>query len=166
MRKIYLTESELFGLIKNVINEQQTPINPLLNIEIPQLIFQGNPQNPKQIFLSGTYKDRNGNLKKEILKYNIEGFYLGKTFDVNLRNFVRDKSKGGLYVQAQPSGWLIQQLVAKLIPKKNLTEDGWLKNYVSFEKLKEGIDKLKTTKGASADIDAGNGVKLRLTYAR
>jgi hypothetical protein len=165
MKKIYLTESELVGLIRNVINEQQTTVNPLFNVAIPQLIFQGNPQNQKQIFLSGTYKDSNGKLKKEVLKYNIQGFYLGKTFDVNLRNFERDKSKGGLYVQAQPSGWFIQQLVAKLIPKKNLTEDGWLKNYVSFEKLKEGIDKLKTTRGASADIDAGHGVKLRLTYA-
>jgi len=167
MRKIYLTESELVGLIRNVINEQEQPrVNPLFNVAIPQLIFKGNPQNPKQIFLSGTYKDSSGNLKKEVLKYNIQGFYFGKTFDVNLRNFVRGTTKGGLFVEAQPSGWLIQQLVGKLIPKKNLTDDGWIKNYVSFEKLKEGIDKLKTTSGASADIDAGHGVKLRLTYTK
>jgi len=163
MKKIYLTESELVRLISNVINEQQ--MNPLFNIAIPQLIFQGNPQNQKQIVLSGTYTDSNGNLKKELLKYNVAGSLGLLSFDVNLKNFQRAKN-GGLYVEAQPDNSVVKSAVATLIPKNDLTKDGYIISYVSPEQLQGGINQLKKNSGASAEVDAGHGVKLRLTYAR
>jgi len=169
MKKIYLTESELVGLIRNVINEQ-TAVNPLFNLALNRLNFSAG-QNPQQILLS----DRSGTVK-QTLKYNVTGSYtvplLGKKieFGVKLRNFQRGKTKGGLWVEAQPDSWAAQTAVKHSIPEfddegdRNRTKDGWLINYVSPEQLQKGINQLKSNNGASAEIDAGHGVKLKLKY--
>jgi hypothetical protein len=51
-----------------------------------------------------------------------------------------------------------------LIPKQNLTKDGWLMIKIPNQKLTEGIQSLKSSKGQTAEIDAGQGVSVTLQY--
>ena len=99
------------------------------------------------------------------MKYNVEGSYGFFDFDVNLRNFKRTTS-GGLFVEAQPNNSMVQGIVSKLVPKEDLTKDGWIKSFVPKAKIDSAIALLKANNGQSAEIDAGQGVTLNLTLAK
>jgi hypothetical protein len=143
---------------KNILNEQLA----LLNVPSASIIFSSSPGNAKQIFLKGTDPKTN---KTSTLKYNVEGSYGFFDFDVNLRNFKRTTS-GGLFVEAQPNNSMVQGIVSKLVPKEDLTKDGWIKSFVPKAKIDSAIALLKSNNGQSAEIDAGQGVTLNLTLAK
>jgi hypothetical protein len=52
----------------------------------------------------------------------------------------------------------------QLIPSNNLTEDNWLMIKIPNQKLTQGIQSLKSNKGQTAAIDAGQGVSVTLQY--
>ena len=162
MKVVRLTENDLSRIVKkiikesnkNYINEQVT----LLNIPSSNIIF-GPGDNSKQIKLSGV----DPNTKKTlVLRYNIEAEYGILGFDVNLRNIKRGQN-GNLYAEAQPDSWAGKKALTSLIPKQNQTPDGWLYVGIPKSKVDAAIAQLRTNKGSTAKIDAGQGVKISLS---
>jgi hypothetical protein len=151
-----LTESKL-GNIKPLINEQVT----LLTINPKNILFSTG-DTTKQIKLKGIDPKTKQPL---VLKYNIKGEYSFFNFDVFLRNIKRYPS-GDLFAEAQPSNSFAAKAMKALVPKKNQTADGWLNVFVPNQKINDAINKLVVNKGAEAEIDAGQGIKINLTLAQ
>lgn len=163
MKKVIrLTESDLTRIVRRVI-EEQTIINEqtqLLNIPFNRIQLTSG-DNTKQIKLSAT----DPNTKKSyVLKYNISGEYGWLDFDVEMRNIKR-LSSGELYVEVKPTNGFVHKTMKTLVPNENLTKDGWLINYIPKDKIDTAIAELKTNKGVKAEIDAGKGVTVSLTYS-
>jgi hypothetical protein len=93
--------------------------------------------------------------------YNVEGSYGWFNFDVNMRNFKRN-ANGSLELEAKPSNNTIAYTMRKLVPKGNVTTDGWLKVLIPLDKINNALIKLFNNKGSEAEIDAGNGVTITL----
>jgi hypothetical protein len=94
----------------------------------------------------------------------VEGSYGMFDFDVNLRGFKR-YGDGSLYVEAKPNNKMVSGIVSKLVPKENLTADGYIKNFIQKDKIDKAIALLKQNKGSECEIDAGQGVTINLTLA-
>ena len=56
-------------------------------------------------------------------------------------------------------------MVNLLIPSKDLTNDGWIKNKIPKEKIDSSIASLKQNNGSNASLDAGHGVMIKLSLA-
>ena len=50
----------------------------------------------------------------------------------------------------------------KMVPAKDLTSDGWLKNYIPVTKVNPALDQLFKNNGSKATIDVGNGIEISL----
>jgi hypothetical protein len=85
------------------------------------------------------------------------------SFNVNIRNLKRD-NQGNLLGEVLPSNSFAASAMRNLIPSQNLTKDGWLTIKIPNQKLTQGIQSLKSTKGQKAEIDAGQGVSVTLEY--
>lgn len=176
-----INEHELDRLAKKVINgikhDLITEQISLLNLPFADISF-GPGSDEKKIML----KAYDRKLKKNLtLTYEVLGEYkvLSKKipFSVELRNIKR-LADGSLYVEAKPTNWVAQVAVNRAmevkIPDdkqgrtyadKNMTEDGYLKSYVTKENLEDAINKLKKN-ARFATIDAGNDVYLTLKLVK
>lgn len=162
MKKVIkLTESELINVIKRIISEQTTPGSPtLLSIPLSNLSFKAVNMG-KIIKLSGIV-----NGKEQVLNYKVEGSFGPFDFDVELMGLHRTSS-GDLDGYAKPSGYFTSKLLA-LIPKeykKVINLETWVRIGIPKKDLQKGIDQLKNTKGKTTEIEAGNGVTLKLSLA-
>jgi hypothetical protein len=142
---------------KTIISEQMT----LLNIPSLNIMMSSPPGNQSQILLKGVDPKTK---QTSVLKYNIEGSYGMFDFDVNLRAFKRYPD-GALYVEAKPNNRMVSGIVSKLVPKGDITADGYIKNFIKKEKIDQAITLLKQNKGSECEIDAGHGVTINLTLA-
>ena len=145
------------GDVKPLLNEQ---VN-LLAINPASILFSSG-DNTKQIKLKGIDPTTKQPL---VLKYNIKGEYSFFNFDVNLRKITR-MANGDLFAEAQPSNPLATKAMQTLVKADNLSKDGWLLVLVPAKKINESIMQLRQNKGGSAEIDAGKGVTITLTYAK
>lgn len=154
------------GDAKPLVNEQ-TPVRPptvmdTLSVTPNKILFQNSTNNNNIIFLS--IRDAAGKkIPNTTYKYKIGGSFKGINFDVNIRNIKRDE-QGNLTGEALPSNPKVAWLMRHAIPDDVLTEDDWLKILVPNEKLNQGIQSLKSTKGQTVKIDAGQGVGVTLQY--
>ena len=127
-----------------------------------KILFQNSSNNNNVIFLSVT--DGAGKaIPNTTYKYKIGGSYSFFDFNVNIRNLKRD-AQGNLIGEVLPSNSMAASAMRSLIPKQNLTKDGWLMIKIPNQKLTEGIQSLKSSKGQTAEIDAGQGVSVTLQY--
>ena len=141
----------------NVKNELDT-----LSVAPNKILFQNSSNNNNVIFLSVT--DGAGKaIPNTTYKYKIGGSYSFFDFNVNIRNLKRD-AQGNLIGEVLPSNSMAASAMRSLIPKQNLTKDGWLMIKIPNQKLTEGIQSLKSSKGQTAEIDAGQGVSVTLQY--
>jgi hypothetical protein len=67
-------------------------------------------------------------------KYKIGGSYSFFDFNVNIRNLKRD-AQGNLIGEVLPSNSMAASAMRTLIPKQNLTKDGWLMIKIPNQKL-------------------------------
>ena len=162
MKKIIkLTESDLTRIVKRVIDEKMlSEQTTLLNI-LPQNILMTSGDNTKQIKLKAIDPKTKQNL---VLKYNISGEYGMFDFNINLRNIKR-QSNGDLTAEVKLDNSTVAWTMKKLVPKDFITEDGWLTIRIPAYKINQSINQLRQNKGASAEIDAGQGVTVKLTLA-
>jgi hypothetical protein len=165
MKKVVrLTESDLFNIVKRVINEQTIPILSVL--AKPGLLTMSNNPNSNIIFLSSRDpKNPSKIIPNSTYKYKVSGSWTFFNFDVKIRNFKRN-SLGGLEAEVQPTNSKVLAAMEKMTPSKNLTKDGWLKIYVEANKVNDAINELKVNRGVSAEIDAGKGVTINLEYIK
>ena len=164
MKKIIrLTESDLTRLVKKVINESNiiTEQLAMLNYPLASILFTPG-DNTKQIKLKVLTDPKKNTYST--LKYNVKAKYTFFNFDVEMRNFKRPA--GYLTLEALPNNSTVQKTMRTLVPKESLTPDGWLKVQIPPDKIQEAIDDLKENKGVSATINAGQGVKIMLSYAK
>jgi hypothetical protein len=162
MKIIKLTESDLTRLVKKVINESNIITEQLavLNYPLASIMFMPG-DNTKQIRLKAldpktkTYST---------LKYDVKAKYSVFGFDVQMRNFKR--IGGNLFLEVLPENTVVQKTLKTLVPKESVTSDGWLKVSIPPEKIDAAIQELKQNKGANGTIDAGQGVKIILSYAK
>ena len=173
MRKFVLLESDvqeiksMYGLSEATppaapVAARQTTVLDTLSAPPLKLAFQNSTNNNNVIFLS--VRDDNGKIiPNTTYKYKIGGSYSFFDFDVNIRNLKRD-AQGNLTGEALPSNSMAASAMRSLIPSQNLTKDGWLMIKIPNQKLTQGIQSLKSTKGKNATIDAGQGVKVTLEY--
>ena len=165
MKKIIkLTENDLSRIVKLVINESNKNLiseqTTLLSINPSNILFsQGDTA--KQIKLKAVDPTSK---KPLVLKYNIQGEYSIFDFDVLLRNIQR-KSNGDLTAEVKPNNSSVAWTMKKLVPKDNITNDGWLYITIPSIKINQAITQLKQNKGSNAEIDAGQGVTINLTLA-
>ena len=97
------------------------------------------------------------------LTYKIEGSYLGIGFAVTLRNFKR-LADGSLELEAKPNNRFVWWSMRTALKGKNvLTEDKWLNVLIPVVKINDALDKLFSKQGSEAVIDAGEGIKIKLT---
>jgi hypothetical protein len=71
-----------------------------------------------------------------------------------------------LFLEVLPENTVVQKTLKTLVPKESVTSDGWLKVSIPPEKIDAAIQELKKNKGATGVIDAGQGVKIMLSYAK
>ena len=168
MKKFILLEEEkleiksMYGLTEAPIPVRQTTVMDTLAVPSNKLIFQNSANNNNIIFLS-VRDDAGKVVPNTTYKYKIGGSYSFFDFNVNIRNLKRD-GQGNLIGEALPSNSMAASAMRSLIPKKNLTKDGWLMIKIPNQKLTEGIQSLKSSKGQTAEIDAGQGVSITLQY--
>ena len=172
MKKFILLEEEklqiksMYGLTEATMTPpapaRTTTVMDTLSVAPNKLLFQNSSNNNNIIFLSVT--DAAGKaIPNTTYKYKISGSYSFFNFNVNIRNLKRD-GQGNLIGEALPSNSMAASAMRTLIPKENLTKDGWLMIKIPNQKLTEGIQSLKSSKGQTAEIDAGQGVSVTLQY--
>ena len=168
MKKFILLEKEkleiksMYGLSEAPIPVRQTTVMDTLSVSPDKILFQNSTSNNNVIFLS--VRDAAGKvIPNTTYKYKIGGSYSFFDFNVNIRNLKRD-GQGNLTGEALPSNSMAASAMRNLIPKENLTKDGWLMIKIPNQKLTQGIQSLKSTKGQTAEIDAGQGVSVTLQY--
>ena len=168
MKKFILLEEEkleiksMYGLTEAPIPVRQTTVMDTLAVPSNKLIFQNSANNNNIIFLS-VRDDAGKVVPNTTYKYKIGGSYSFFDFNVNIRNLKRD-AQGNLIGEVLPSNSMAASAMRSLIPKQNLTKDGWLMIKIPNQKLTEGIQSLKSSKGQTAEIDAGQGVSITLQY--
>ena len=168
MKKFILLEEEkleiksMYGLTEAPSPIRQTTVMDTLAVPSNKLIFQNSANNNNIIFLS-VRDDAGKVVPNTTYKYKIGGSYSFFDFNVNIRNLKRDR-QGNLTCEALPSNSMAASAIRSLIPKQNLTKDGWLMIKIPNQKLTEGIQSLKSSKGQTAEIDAGQGVSITLQY--
>ena len=172
MKKFILLEEEKLQ-IKSMYGLTEAPMTPpaparpttvmdTLSVAPNKLLFQNSTNKDNTIFLSAI--DGAGKvIPNTTYKYKIGGSYSFFDFSVNIRNLKRD-AQGNLIGEVLPSNSMAASAMRSLIPKQNLTTDGWLMIKIPNQKLTEGIQSLKSTKGQTADIDAGQGINVTLQY--
>ena len=164
--RLVITETErkniksLYGLV----TEQAVPLMVVLSNPAS---VAATSNGTGTIFLS--QRDNKGeNIPNTTYKYSVKGVYdpgsllPNVSFDVILRNVTRD-TKGALLGEAQPSGGFMKNVMKKLIPSVSMTSDGWMRFKVAQDKLNAGLQSLAGNQGKSATIDAGNGIKIKLS---
>ena len=168
MKKFILLEEEkleiksMYGLTEAPSPIRQTTVMDTLAVPSNKLIFQNSANNNNIIFLS-VRDDAGKVVPNTTYKYKIGGSYSFFDFNVNIRNLKRD-AQGNLIGEVLPSNSMAASAMRSLIPKQNLTKDGWLMIKIPNQKLTEGIQSLKSSKGQTAEIDAGQGVSVTLQY--
>jgi len=152
----------MYGLTEAPIPVRQTTVMDTLSVAPNKILFQNSTNKDNTIFLSAI--DGAGKvIPNTTYKYKIGGSYSFFDFNVNIRNLKRD-AQGNLIGEVLPSNSMAASAMRSLIPKQNLTKDGWLMIKIPNQKLTEGIQSLKSTKGQTAEIDAGQGINVTLQY--
>lgn len=169
MKKFILLENEIEEIKSMYGLSEATPapvaqrtVMDTLSVPPAKLIFQNSSNNNNIIFLS-VRDDAGKVIPGTTYKYKIGGSYSFFDFNVNIRNLKRD-AQGNLIGEALPSNSMAAGAMRSLIPSQNLTKDGWLMIKIPNQKLTQGIQSLKSTKGQKAEIDAGQGVSVTLEY--
>ena len=172
MKKFILLENEIeeiksmYGLNEAIPTTSPAPaqrtVMDTLSAPPAKLVFQNSTKNDNIIFLS-IRDDAGKPIPGTTYKYKIGGSYSFFDFNVNIRNLKRD-AQGNLTGEALPSNSMAASAMRSLIPSQNLTKDGWLMIKIPNQKLTQGIQSLKSTKGQKAKIDAGQGVSVTLEY--
>jgi hypothetical protein len=157
------------GDAKPLVNEEQTL--PFLNVfpnvnvlkSVNDTIMTISP-NSNVIYLTKRNPKSGVIIPKTKFAFKVSGSYGWLNFDVKLRNFKRN-TDGSLELEAQPTNSMVSGIMKKMVPAKNLTNDGWLKVYIPVAKINPALDQLFTNKGSEATIDAGNGIEISLENA-
>ena len=109
---------------------------------------------------------RNETTGKEIpntkFSYKLSGSYGFISFDIILRNVLRQPTNGELTAQVLPKNRVVAGIMKKLIPEDSLTSDGWLSIRVPLNKLNAALIQLHNNKGSNASIKVGSGVEIEL----
>jgi hypothetical protein len=172
MKKFILLEEEKLE-IKSMYGLTEAPMSPpaparpttvmdTLAVPSNKLMFQNSTNKDNTIFLS-VRDDAGKIIPNTTYKYKIGGSYGMFSFNVNIRNLKRD-NQGNLLGEVLPSNSFAASAMRNLIPSQNLTKDGWLTIKIPNQKLTQGIQSLKSSKGQKAEIDAGQGVSVTLEY--
>ncbi len=152
---VVLTESQ----VKKIISEQ-VQLMSVLSANPALLSFTGK-DNSKELYISLRDQKTGKVIPNSTYKYQIEASVGKLGFDVNLRGVSRNAA-GDLTAQATGANWMGKSAMA-MIPSKYKTKDGWLWIQIPNAKITQSLNQLKQTQGKSAVIDAGNGVKIKLT---
>jgi hypothetical protein len=156
---IVFTESQ----VKKIISEQMQGVQLMSVLSSnPALLSFVGKDNSKELYISLRNPKTGQVIPNSTYKYNLSAEYtkLGIGFDVVIRALSRNNT-GDLIGHAKPAS-MAGKLAMRAIPKQFKTEDGWLMIKVPNTKITQAINQLKQNQGKTAEVDAGNGVKINL----
>jgi hypothetical protein len=175
MKKIIrLIESDLTSLVKRIVKEREIILNEQATFmtifpTVASMTAVGDKNNAAIGSNNGTNiiyltkRDAKGNvIPNTKFSYKVGGSKGLIDFNVTLRNIRRDFT-GNLTGEARPDSKIIASTMKALIPKENVTADGWLKIFVPKAKLDAALVELYNNKGKTATIELENeGIDITL----
>ena len=171
-QRLIITEEERGSIssMYDIINEQK--MIPLLTIlKNPLRVGFSSKDNSNIIYL--TLRDEDDEDKvipNSKYSYKISGEYdAGQfmptiSFDVKLKKVQR--VFGYLMVQMKPNNSVVNLAMKTLIPKNNLTSDGWLSLQIPPNKVNEAIRNLKSGGGKSSVINLDKAPQLKIILTK
>jgi hypothetical protein len=171
---IKLTESDLTRLVKRIVKESEMILNEQATFmtifpTVASMTAIGDKNNAAIGSNNGTNiiyltkRDAKGNvIPNTKFSYRVGGSKGLIDFNITLRNVRRDYV-GNLTGEALPDSKIIASTMKALIPKENITADGWLNIFVPKAKLDAALIELYNNKGREATIELDNeGIDITL----
>jgi hypothetical protein len=171
---IKLTESDLTRLIKRIVKESEMILNEQATFmtifpTVASMTAIGDKNNAAIGSNNGTNiiyltkRDAKGNvIPNTKFSYRVGGSKGLIDFNITLRNVRRDYV-GNLTGEALPDSKIIASTMKALIPKENITADGWLNIFVPKAKLDAALTELYNNKGKEATIELDDeGIDITL----
>jgi hypothetical protein len=171
---IKLTESDLTRLIKRIVKESEMILNEQATFmtifpTVASMTAIGDKNNAAIGSNNGTNiiyltkRDAKGNvIPNTKFSYRVGGSKGLIDFNITLRNVRRDYV-GNLTGEALPDSKIIASTMKALIPKENITADGWLNIFVPKAKLDAALIELYNNKGKEATIELDDeGIDITL----
>jgi hypothetical protein len=171
---IKLTESDLTRLIKRIVKESEMILNEQATFmtifpTVASMTAIGDKNNAAIGSNNGTNiiyltkRDAKGNvIPNTKFSYRVGGSKGLIDFNITLRNVRRDYV-GNLTGEALPDSKIIASTMKALIPKENITADGWLNIFVPKAKLDVALTELYNNKGKEATIELDDeGIDITL----
>ena len=169
-QRLIITEEERGSIssMYDIINEQK--MIPLLTIlKNPLMVGFSSKDNSNIIYL--TLRDKDDKVvPNSKYSYKISGEYdAGRftptiSFDVKLRKV--ERVFGYLMAQMKPDNSVVNLAMTTLIPKNNLTSDGWLSLQIPTNKVNEAIRNLKSGGGNSSVINLDEAPQLKIILTK
>ena len=169
-QRLIITEEERGSIssMYDIINEQK--MIPLLTIlKNPLMVGFSSKDNSNIIYL--TLRDKDDKVvPNSKYSYKISGEYdAGRftptiSFDVKLRKV--ERVFGNLMAQMKPDNSVVNLAMTTLIPKNNLTSDGWLSLQIPTNKVNEAIRNLKSGGGNSSVINLDEAPQLKIILTK
>jgi len=169
-QRLIITEEERGSIssMYDIINEQK--MIPLLTIlKNPLMVGFSSKDNSNIIYL--TLRDKDDKVvPNSKYSYKISGEYdAGRfmptiSFDVKLRKV--ERVFGNLMAQMKPDNSVVNLAMTTLIPKNNLTSDGWLSLQIPTNKVNEAIRDLKSGGGNSSVINLDEAPQLKIILTK
>ena len=169
-QRLIITEEERGSIssMYDIINEQK--MIPLLTIlKNPLMVGFSSKDNSNIIYL--TLRDKDDKVvPNSKYSYKISGEYdAGRfmptiSFDVKLRKV--ERVFGNLMAQMKPDNSVVNLAMKTLIPKNNLTSDGWLSLQIPTNKVNEAIRNLKSGGGNSSVINLDEAPQLKIILTK
>jgi len=175
MKKVIrLTESDLTTLVKRIVKEREIILNEQATFmtifpTVASMTAVGDKNNAAIGSNNGTNiiyltkRDAKGNvIPNTKFSYRVGGSKGLIDFNITLRNVRRDYV-GNLTGEALPDSKVMASTMKALIPKENITADGWLKIFVPKAKLDAALIELYNNKGREATIELDDeGIDITL----
>ena len=169
-QRLIITEEERGSIssMYDIINEQK--MIPLLSIlKYPDRVGFSAKDNSNIIYL--TLRDEDDKVvPNSKYSYKISGEYdAGQlvptiSFDVKLNQ--AERVFGYLMVQMKPNNSVVNLAMKTLIPKNNLTSDGWLGLQIPPNKVNDAIRNLKSGGGNSSVITLDKAPQLKIILTK
>jgi hypothetical protein len=169
-QRLIITEEEKGSIssMYDIVNEQK--MIPLLTIlKNPLMVGFSSKDNSNIIYL--TLRDKDDKVvPNSKYSYKISGEYdAGQfmptiSFDVKLRKV--ERVFGNLMAQMKPDNSVVNLAMKTLIPKNNLTSDGWLSLQIPTNKVNEAIRNLKSGGGNSSVINLDKAPQLKIILTK
>lgn len=122
----------------------------------------GGANNTNIIYLTRRDETTGNEIPNSKFSYKLSGSYSFINFDIILRKVIRSRSNGELKAQVKPTNGTVASIMKKLIPKGQITSDGWLEIKIPVDKLNNALVQLHNNKGTSAEINARDGINIKL----